>query len=116
MNYNIHKYEMPSLNIEKDELEKIICYLLSNMNGSFDYNGFLAILANHLLANNTGFALEENTTYSGQMQQKDKSMVREILWDLIVDRYLNLGGNGHDNWPSLTITLRGVSFFRSFKG
>lgn len=115
MSYSEHKFEMPYLTLSKVELEEVIYGLLANIDCSFDLNGFKQKLVSHLLANNIGFAIESNTTYSGSMQQKDESIVREILWDLIILRYLTPGGNGHDSWPTLTVTSRGKDFFTKLK-
>ena len=115
MNFSRHSYDMPHLNISPDELRTIVYKLISRLNQSFDFNGFINSLSNFLLNNQTGFKVEPNTTYSGEMQQKDKNLVREIIWDLIILRYLTPGGNGHDTWPSLSITDRGKLFFASLE-
>jgi hypothetical protein len=114
MNIRYTKFEMPTLKIDKEELVEIICKLLSGANG-LDFNGFLGTLANHLLANQIGFDMQPNTDYCGSWQMKDKALVREIFWDFIIDRYLSPGGNGHDEWPSLTVTQKGKDYFSNFK-
>ncbi|MCY1529392.1 hypothetical protein D9M68_645320 [compost metagenome] len=115
MNYSIQKFEMPNLILTRDELQEIIYRLMAKIEYSFDFNSFKQGLANHLLANNIGFEIEPNTSYSGSMKQKDEGIVREIIWDLIILRYLTPGGNGHDTWPTLTITSRGKDFFGTLK-
>lgn len=111
MNYSVHKFEMPYLTLTKAELEKIIYHLLTSIDYSFDFNGFKQRLASYLLTNNIGFEVEPNTSYTGSMQPKDENVVREIIWDLIILRYITPGGNGHDTWPALSITSRGKDFF-----
>lgn len=115
MNYTRHNFEMPDLNLSYTELKDIMQMLLSNYSGSFDFNGLLQYLTRHLNENKIGFKMEPNTQYSGELQQRDKSLVREIIWDLIIDRYLSPGGNGHDQWPNISITSRGREFFETFK-
>jgi hypothetical protein len=115
MNHSIHRFEMPNLNISQEELTKIIYKMISQMSSSFDFNGFNNRLSSYLLDNKTGFDVEANTTYRGGMQQKDQNTVREIIWDLIISRYLTPGGNGNDAWPSLSITERGKRFFASLE-
>ena len=106
---------MPSLNIDRAELEQNINSLLSTFNGSFDFNSFTGALARYFIKEGKGFAVKSNTQYTGDLQQRDRALVREIIWDLIILRYLTPGGNGHDEWPSLTITSKGTDFFATIK-
>lgn len=115
MTYRIFEGEMPPLNIEGDALREQICKLLSKSRGSFSFAGFTQSFSHHLLTNNIGFAIEPNTSYQGKMSFADIAKIREIIWDLIIERYLTPGGNGHDEWPMLTITTRGTVYFENYK-
>jgi hypothetical protein len=115
MNYTHYTNEMPDLNMSYEELKNIIQRLMGKISSSFDFNSFTNRLSKHLIETGKGFVIKPNTEYSGDMKQQDKTVVREIIWDLIIDRYISLGGNGHDEWPSLTITARGQIFFSAFK-
>ncbi len=114
MNIRYTKFEMPALKIEKEELAEIISKLLAGAK-CFDFNGFLGTLSSYLLDSQIGFDIQPNTDYSGSWQIKDKALVREIVWDLIIERLITIGGNGNDEWPSLTITKKGELYFDTFR-
>lgn len=102
---------LPQLNLTYEELKKLLCDILKERGRTFDFTSFVNEIANYVKTNNLAIDSEPNTTYSGGLCQIDESRVREVLWDFIVDRYLTPGGNGHDTWPTLTITERGKRYF-----
>ncbi|TDQ79757.1 hypothetical protein [Sphingobacterium yanglingense] len=101
---------LPNLNLTYDELKVLVAELLSNCS-TFDFIPFINALSEHVKVNKTGIEIDKDTVYTGGLSQTDTSRVREIIWDFIVDRYITLGGNGHDTWPTLTITERGKAYF-----
>jgi hypothetical protein len=115
MNYHVYENQMPRLTLTYEELKDIMQILLSRISGTFDFNGFVKTVANHLVQNQIGFKVATNTSYKPEMDWNDVSIIREIIWDFIVLRYVTVGGYGTDTWPSLTITQRGLSFFANLK-
>lgn len=101
---------LPNLNLSYDELKVLVAELLSNCL-TFDFIPFTVVLAKHIKTNGIGIEKDERTIYDGGLSPLDTSRVREIIWDFIVDRYITPGGNGHDTWPTLTITERGKAYF-----
>lgn len=104
---------MPRLTLTYEELTAIVRDLLSRIDSSFDFNSFVKSVANHLVQNQIGFVFAANTSYRAEMDWNDVSVIREIIWDFIILRYVTIGNYGHDTWPSLTITQRGKVFFLS---
>ena len=110
-----HYGPLPNLTLTNQQLKNIVEELLSNYNSSFDFNGFVSTVAQHVANNRIGFDDTQNTVYSGGLSQYDTSRVREVIWDFIVERYITPGGHGHDTWPSLTITDKGKDYFNKGK-
>lgn len=106
-----HFGPLPNLNLTNEQLKDLVEEQLTYINGSFDFNGFIKSVAQHVTHNKIGIDDTLNTIYNNELSQYDTSRVREIIWDFIVDRYITPGGNGHDTWPTLTITERGRIHF-----
>lgn len=101
---------LPDLTLAHDQLKDLVAKLLSGYL-TFDFNTFTNHLAKHIKAYGIGLELDKQMVHTGGLSQRDTDRVREIIWDFIIDRYITPGGNGHDTWPTLTITERGKVYF-----
>ncbi len=115
MNFQVYKPELPQLILNYNDLTAFIEHTLADFTGSFDFNTLINTLANRLITTGFGFNAEPNTTYAANLQLQDQALIREVIWDFIVLRYVTIGSYGKDTWPSLTITQRGIEYFSKFK-
>jgi len=111
MNYSsIFNKDLPELCINKKELTDLVCDALPTKSNSFDFVNLLTAIARQCIANKTKFNLENNVEYNEVLDGTDKVRIREIIWDLIILRYLTLGDYYHDTWPHLSVTESGIAF------
>jgi hypothetical protein len=99
-----------------EELTKIVQRLLAEQPRTFDFTPFTRKVAEYLVTPKSNAPYQTSSVFGPILSQKNESTIREILWDMIVLRYLNPGGKGHDSWPVLTITDRGKAFFDTIVG
>ncbi|WP_316845515.1 hypothetical protein [Pedobacter psychrodurus] len=112
MNYSIFEPEMPRLNLSQEELKQHVSAQLKLMNGdSFQYNGIIARTANFLNSQSIGFTAVSNTSYKSELNSMDKGRIREIIWDFIILRYITIGSYNGDEWPHLSFTELGKTYF-----
>lgn len=50
---------------------------------------------------------------SPKLDEYDKTRVREIVWDLIIQRILTIGGHNNPEWPFLSLTEYGLEAIES---
>ncbi|HAF27801.1 MAG TPA: hypothetical protein DCG75_02025 [Bacteroidales bacterium] len=50
---------------------------------------------------------------SSKLDEHDKTRVREIVWDLIIQRVLTIGGYNNPEWPFLSLTEYGLEVIES---
>lgn len=112
---NVIYGDLPPLTLSIEELKKVIISLLAAYPGSYSFISYINSLSEHFIKSGNGFKASPNTIYSGCLCQVDQAKVREIIWDMIIDRYLNVGGNGHHEWPNFSVTERGKFFFEEIK-
>jgi len=105
--------QLPILTLTDNELKAIVIKLLKRGSSTFDFIPFTKNVKNSIIEGGRGIENIDNTVYIGDLSPYDISRVREILWDLIIERVLTPGGNGHDNWPTITITKRGEKYLES---
>jgi hypothetical protein len=105
--------QMPRLSLSQEELTTVVRKLLANSSDTFDFNTFVKSVANYLIKENIGFKAEPHTTYQPNLDYSSIALIREVIWDHIILRYLTIGNYGRDEWPALTITQRGKLFFES---
>jgi hypothetical protein len=72
---------------------------------------FLYQFSPKIVKDGLGFKQKPSSTYEGSICMKDQDIVREIIKDLIVERYLSIGANGHHEWPTFLVTKRGRAYF-----
>ncbi|RYE54653.1 MAG: hypothetical protein EOP48_11830 [Sphingobacteriales bacterium] len=110
-----HFGEYPLINLSAEELRKIIIKQFNPKSNSFNFQTFTTNnILSYLKDNNLGLIIPPNTTYTGGLNKGDCSRAREIIWDLIIERYLTIGSYGEDSWPNFSITERGHAYFKEF--
>lgn len=102
-----YKNEMPELVLDKSELRELVIESFASQGTSFQFDGLCRYIAHELSSKQTGFVAETNTIYQPILNRKDVGKIREIIWDLIVLRYLSIGDYYNDTWPYLSITALG---------
>ena len=113
--HTTHSREYPPINLSTDELRKIIIRQFSPKSKSFNFQTFTTYnILPYLKANNIGLVIPSNTTYTGGLDKGDCSRIREIIWDMIIERYLTIGAYNQDSWPHFSITERGLTYFSEF--
>lgn len=84
-------------NVSYNELTKFVKHEIKGRT-SFDFNNLV------------------DDVYRNQISEKDdspspktyyKNSIREIIWDLIIERTLTIGDYNNNEWPHLTVTERG---------
>jgi hypothetical protein len=115
MNLNQHTTyfgDYPPIDLSTEELKNLVIKQFTKDASSFNFSSFTNYsLLSYLKMNNIGLVIPPNTTYQGGLDTKDCSRVREIIWDLIIERYLTVGSHGQDSWPNFSITERGRAYF-----
>lgn len=110
-----HYSEYPPVSLSTEEFRKIIIQQFNPNSNSFNFQTFTTNnILPYLKANNLGLVMPPNTAYTGGLDKGDCSRVREIIWDLITERYLTIGSYGQDSWPNFSITERGFAYFKEF--
>jgi len=110
--------KITKLNIQYDEIRSLILEYLKG-EPSTQYwsicNGIAQIAVNRKIVPhpNPGTVVY-GATYS--LQNHDNELVREIIWDLIIERILTIGiDSTNPNWPFLKLTSYGHSIVESQK-
>lgn len=117
MNYTREKMgDLPQLTLSTDEIRSLMISLFATHPGNYDFTNFIRKISANVIKAGIGFSAEPNTTYSGELCQADQTKVREIIWDMIIDRHLTLGSNGHHEWPNFAVTDRGKIYFSDAYG
>ena len=96
--------------MSKNALTELTCKVLSPSWSSFQFNELLTAIARYLIANKSQYDIPENIDYNEVLDPRDRVKVREVVWDLIVLRYLTIGDYHNDQWPHLSITDSGKEF------
>lgn len=104
---------MPPLTLTHQEMTVIVRRRLAQFPSTFDFNSVVKSVASYLIKEGIGFKAESHTTYQPNMDWNGIALIREIIWDHIISRYVTVGGYGKDDWPNLMITQRGKLFFAS---
>ena len=108
-NYGPH----PPINLSSEQLREVVIQQFEPNSKSFQFQNFCDLnVLTYLKANALGLVIPANTTYAQGLDRGDCMRVREIIWDLIIDRYLTVGAYDYDNWPHFSITERGHVYFQ----
>ena len=112
MNYTHTKSELPKLNIAYDELKSIVIDKIKNAT-SFQFNDVVSSVTTFINTTNTGFERPSNTIFENKLNNKDVGLIREIIWDLIIQRILSIGNFNGDAWQFLSVTEYGQRVLNS---
>ena len=112
MNYTHTKPELPKLNITYDELKSIVIDKIGNAK-SFQFNDLVLLVTNYVNTTNIGFERPPNTIFENKLNHTDVGLIREVIWDLIIQRILSIGNFNGDTWQFLTVTEYGQKVLSS---
>ncbi|MCF0061809.1 hypothetical protein MUK70_21450 [Dyadobacter chenwenxiniae] len=104
---------LPPITLSNVELRDLMVSLFAAHPGNYSFINFVRLISSKIIEAKVGFNAEPHTTYSGELCQGDQTKVREILWDMIIDRHLTVGCNGHHEWPNFAVTDRGKAHFKA---
>lgn len=101
--------QIPSINVPYEELKHLVLDVIRQSGDSFQFKGLCNSIGNFAVSrkivsnpNPTGFQ-----TFDYPLQKTDENRVREVLWDLIIERVLTIGDYHNDSWPWLSVTAYG---------
>ena len=105
---------LPKLTLTSEEIRDIMVRIFAKSPGTYNFINFVRQFSQILTEKKFGFKAEPNTVYDGETIFGDQAIVREIIWDLIIERNLSVGGaGGQDEWPNFSVTERGKTYFAS---
>lgn len=107
--------EIAELKIPYEELKHLTIDVILNSGNSFQFKNIVNAVGH--LAIKQGIAENPNPqgfqALSFPLQQVDENRVRQVLWDLIIERVLTIGDYHNDSWPWLSVTDYGKAAFSS---
>lgn len=106
--------DLPPLRLSLENLTQLLINQFGTHPGTYFFTSFLDQIAAQIIKDRIGFDTGNTNTYTrASLNQGDQAKVREIVWDMIVDRHLTIGGAGHHDWPNFTVTERGKVYFQA---
>jgi hypothetical protein len=109
--------EIPQINIPFEELRSLVIDAIKSHSKSFEFKN----LCNSIGAKavKEGFVKNPNSdnfqTLYFPLQKSDENRVREIVWNLIVERVVTIGDYHNDSWPWLSLTEYGEKVVSSLE-
>lgn len=111
-----HLSELPKLELSYEELKTFVIEKIKEHESGFEFNNFLDSLARQFNAEKIGRSENQsNVTYDSKLSNSDKKIVREIIWDLIIQRVLSIGSYNNDSWPHLSVTEYGMKIINNYE-
>ncbi|MEB0260729.1 hypothetical protein [Mucilaginibacter sp. 10I4] len=101
---------MPRTNISQDKLRDIVFQAIKIHTDSIQFGTIVNTVTRHLKTVAGSFVIPSNTTYTGDLDDGDKSRIGEIVWDFVILRYLTPSDYHNDDWPHLSLTEKGKAF------
>ena len=96
------------MKITKENFSQILINQFATHPGNYSFTSFVTIITEIIVTNRIGFDPSDKYTYiNATIGFADQAILREIIWDMIVERHLTIGGSGHHDWPSFSVTERG---------
>lgn len=105
------KHLSPITATPKDQLREIVFDAIKIHTGSVQFGTIFSTVTSRLRTRAGAFVTPVYTTYTGGLDDGDVASIREIVWDLIILRYLTPGDYPHDCWPHLSLTEKDKAFF-----
>lgn len=101
-------------NLSYSEMRRVVLDHVLSITGFTQYGSILLGVAQSLikrqLVSETGSHSFSHTSSYVELSNKDADLVNEIVWDLIIERVLSIGGDKNNpNWPFLRLTNYGRS-------
>ena len=100
---------IPLITLSYDELKCLVIDCIKKHGNSFEFKNFCntvgAMAVRKEIVPNPN-PINYQTIYF-PLQKENENTVRQILWDLIVDRFLTIGDYHNDTWPWLSVTEKG---------
>jgi hypothetical protein len=100
---------LPEINISPENVRKFVLQSV-NQRVSFRYSQVCADVAAFSIQNK--LLPDPTISFGYSLHLNDRALVREVIWDLIVERILTVGDYVSDEWPSLSVTERGRHFLQ----
>lgn len=101
--------QISSINVPYEELKHLILDVIRRSGDSFQFKGLCngvghSAVSKNIVANPNPPNFQ---TFEYPLQKADENRVREVLWDLIIERVLTVGDHHNDSWPWLSVTAYG---------
>lgn len=106
---------IPDINIPYIELKSLVIDSIKEFESSFEFNvlcntvGSKAVIKE--IVKNPYPPNHQGMTF--RLQKHDENRVREVLWDLIIERVLTIGDFQNSSWPFLSLTEYGKKVIES---
>lgn len=108
----VYNEVLAPIDISDTELRQQVIGQFSETTEQYGFENFTTTFFNHLLERRMGLPLKPGVTYSNcRFSPVDISRIREVLWDLIIERYLTVGAGDRHEWPAFSVTKKGRAYF-----
>jgi len=92
------------IDIPYEELKHTVLESLNNMGESYEF---------HNICNTVVRKVKKSNSFNISISPYDKEMIRQIIWDFIIERVLTIGDYNSDTWPWLSLTEYGKKVIQS---
>lgn len=108
---------IPEIKIPYEELKSLVIDSIKRHGHSFEFKNLCNFVGSLAVKKNIVKSPYEPNfqTINYPLQKRDENRVREILWDLIIERVLTIGDYHNDSWPHLSLTEYGEKVIKSNK-
>jgi len=108
---------VPEINIPYDELKSLVIDSIKEHGNSFEFKNLCNGIGNKVVKRGIVKSPHPDNIQAiyFPLQKKDENRIREILWDLIIERVLTIGDYQNDSWPHFSLTEYGEKFIKSNK-
>ena len=107
--------KVPEIKIPFEELKSLVINSIRSHVTSFEFINLCNTVGNKAVKQGIVKSPypENYQAISYTLQKKDENRVREIIWNLIIERVLTIGDFHHDSWPHLSLTEYGEKVLES---
>jgi hypothetical protein len=107
------KSEFPPLDLPYEELKSYVLQAIRLQGSSFQFSSLNYNLCETIYKDGAGFDKSDYVKYEKKLAPADENRVREIIWDLIIQRVLTIGSYQGPNWPHISLTQYGAKVLNS---
>ena len=108
---------VPEINIPFEELKSLVINSIKMYDTSFEFKNLCNTIGNNAVKH--GIVKnpypDNRQSFYFSLQKKDENRVREIIWNLIIERVLTIGDFHNDSWPHLSKTEYGEKVLASIE-